>query len=418
MNFVISPGTRTGAVRIPASKSQAHRLLICAVLGKNPVTVCCDGLNADILATIACLRALGAEITEEDGALRVEPIRETPDGLCCLPCGESGSTLRFLLPVAGALGADAVFLREGRLPERPLEPLLSELVRGGMMFRSEGGKLFCAGKLAPGAYTLPGNISSQYISALLFALPRLAGDSTLTITGTRESEGYITMTENALVQSGVRLYKTDSGYDIPGGQICSLPGTVEVEGDYSSAAFFLCMGALSRAGITVSGLRADSAQGDRAVLDTLRAMGAVVEETPSGITVRRGALRGTVIDAGPVPDLIPALCALAAAAEGETRVVNAARLRLKESDRLATTAGLLSALGADIEELPEGLVVRGGALRGGAVSAQHDHRIAMAAAVAACSCTEPVTVEGWDCTNKSYPRFREDFNALKKEETP
>lgn len=418
MNFVISPGTRTGAVCIPASKSQAHRLLICAVLGKNPVTVCCDGLNADILATIACLRALGAKITEDSGALRVEPIKETPGGLCVLPCGESGSTLRFLLPAVGALSANAVFLREGRLPERPLEPLLSELVRGGMAFRSEGEKLFCAGRLAPGAYTLPGNISSQYISALLFALPRLAGDSTLTITGTRESEGYITMTENALVQSGVRLYKTDSGYDIPGGQICSLPGTVEVEGDYSSAAFFLCMGALSCAGITVSGLRADSAQGDRAVLDTLRAMGAVVEETPSGITVRRGALRGTVIDAGPVPDLIPALCALAAAAEGETRVVNAARLRLKESDRLATTAGLLSALGADIEELPEGLVVRGGGLRGGMVSAQHDHRIAMAAAVAACSCTEPVTVEGWDCTNKSYPRFREDFNALQKEETP
>ena len=190
MNFVISPGARTGAVRIPASKSQAHRLLICAALGKAPVTVRCDGLNADILATAACLRALGANIAEQDGALHVEPIKAAPDGLCVLPCGESGSTLRFLLPVVGALGADAVFLREGRLPERPLEPLLSELVRGGMMFRSEGGKLFCSGKLAPGEYTLPGNISSQYISALLFALPRLAGDSALTITGARESEGY------------------------------------------------------------------------------------------------------------------------------------------------------------------------------------------------------------------------------------
>ena len=418
MNFVISPGTRTGAVRIPASKSQAHRLLICAALGKETVTVRCDGRNADILATAACLRALGAKITDESGALCVEPIKETPGGLCVLPCGESGSTLRFLLPVVGALGADAVFLREGRLPERPLEPFLSELIRGGMAFREEGEKLFCTGKLTPGAYTLPGNISSQYISALLFALPRLAGDSTLTITGARESEGYIAMTENALARSGVRLYKTNSGYDIPGGQTYALPGTVEVEGDYSSAAFFLCMGALSRAGITVSGLRADSTQGDRAVLDILRTMGAVVEETASGITVRRGALCGTEIDAAPVPDLIPALCALAAAAEGETRVVNAARLRLKESDRLATTAGLLSALGADIEELPEGLTVRSGALRGGTVSAQHDHRIAMAAAVAACSCTEPVTVEGWECTNKSYPRFREDFNALQKEETP
>ena len=290
MNFVISPGARTGAVRIPASKSQAHRLLICAALGKAPVTVRCDGLNADILATAACLRALGANIAEQDGALHVEPIKAAPDGLCVLPCGESGSTLRFLLPVVGALGADAVFLREGRLPERPLEPLLSELVRGGMMFRSEGGKLFCSGKLAPGEYTLPGNISSQYISALLFALPRLAGNSALTITGARESEGYIAMTENALAQSGVRLFKTDSGYDIPGGQTYALPAAVKVEGDYSSAAFFFCMGALSRCGITVSGLRADSAQGDRAVLDILRAMGACVEEAAAGITVRRGTL--------------------------------------------------------------------------------------------------------------------------------
>ena len=409
MNFVIIPGTRTGAVRLRFGSRDAHRLLICAALGKAPVTVRCDGLNADILATIACLRALGANLAELDGALHVEPIQAVPDGLCILPCGESGSTLRFLLPVVGALGADAVFLREGRLPERPLEPLLSELVRGGMMFRSEGGKLFCSGKLALGDYTLPGNISSQYISALLFALPKLSGDSTLTITGARESEGYIAMTENALAQSGIRLYKTDFGYDIPGGQTYALPGTVEVEGDYSSAAFFLCMGALSRSGITVSGLRADSAQGDRAVLDILRTMGAIVDETSSGIMVRRGALRGAVI---------PALCALAAAAEGETRVVNAARLRLKESDRLATTAAMLSALGADIEELPEGLIVHGGGLRGGAVRAQHDHRIAMASAVAACACTEPVTVEGWECTNKSYPRFGEDFNALKREETP
>ena len=328
MNFVISPGARTGAVRIPASKSQAHRLLICAALGKAPVTVRCDGLNADILATAASLRALGANIAEQDGALHVEPIKAVPDGLCVLPCGESGSTLRFLLPVVGALGADAVFLREGRLPERPLESLLSELVRGGMMFRSEGGKLFCSGKLAPGEYTLPGNISSQYISALLFALPRLAGDSALTITGARESEGYIAMTENALAQSGVRLFKTDSGYDIPGGQTYALPAAVKVEGDYSSAAFFLCMGALSRCGITVSGLRADSAQGDRAVLDILRAMGACAEEAAAGITVRRGTLHGAVIDAAPVPDLIPALCALAAAAEGETTEDGAASTTL------------------------------------------------------------------------------------------
>ena len=416
MNFVISPGARTGAVRIPASKSQAHRLLICAALGKAPVTVRCDGLNADILATAACLRALGANIAEQDGALHVEPIKAVPDGLCVLPCGESGSTLRFLLPVVGALGADAVFLREGRLPERPLEPLLSELVRGGMMFRSEGGKLFCSGKLAPGEYTLPGNISSQYISALLFALPRLAGNSALTITGARESEGYIAMTENALAQSGVRLFKTDSGYDIPGGQTYALPAAVKVEGDYSSAAFFLCMGALSKEGVTVEGLNLHSSQGDRGVLDVLRRFGAEVTEHGDAVTVRRGTLHGVMIDAAPIPDLIPVLSVVASVAEGKTRVENAYRLRLKESDRLKSTANLLRALGGRVEEKEDGLVITGvPALHGGSVETQNDHRLAMSAATAACAATGEITVDNDGCVAKSYPRFWEDFGSLKGE---
>ena len=394
MNFVISPGARTGAVRIPASKSQAHRLLICAALGKAPVTVRCDGLNADILATAACLRALGANIAEQDGALHVEPIKAVPDGLCVLPCGESGSTLRFLLPVVGALGADAVFLREGRLPERPLEPLLSELVRGGMMFRSEGGKLFCSGKLAPGEYTLPGNISSQYISALLFALPRLAGNSALTITGARESEGYIAMTENALAQSGVRLFKTDSGYDIPGGQTYALPAAVKVEGDYSSAAFFLCMGALSRAGITVSGLCADSAQGDRAAQTLF---------SPENLAC---------VDVRDVPDLMPALAAVMAAVPGRHRITGAARLRIKESDRLRAMAEALRALGGCAEEAPDGLIVEGRALRGGTVDGCGDHRVVMSAAVLATACQGPVTILGAEAADKSYPGFFADFAAL------
>ena len=416
MNFTITPGSRTGTVRIPASKSQAHRLLICAALGKRKVRVCCDSLNADILATVACLNALGADIQQENDALLVSPIRQTPDEMCVLPCGESGSTLRFLLPVVGALGADAVFEREGRLAARPLEPLLGELRRGGMEFREEGSRLYCSGGLMPGDYTLPGNISSQYISAMLFALPLVAGNSSLTVTGERESTAYIAMTERSLSQSGICINTTSAGYKISGNQTYSLPESVEVEGDYSSAAFFLCMGVLSKNGITVSNLRRDTAQGDRAILDILRTMGAAVEESENSVTVRHSALHGCEIDAAPIPDLIPALCALSAAAEGETRIVHAARLRLKESDRLQSTAAMLSALGADIEELPDGLIVHGGkSLRGGTVSSFHDHRIAMAAAVAACSCAEPVTVEDWECTAKSYPRFREDFEALGKE---
>ena len=366
MNQTVLPGPRMGSVRIPASKSQAHRLLICAALGAQPVALRCDGVSADIAATARCLRALGADITDDGaGTFHIIPIAGEMPAHADLLCGESGSTLRFLLPVVGALGVDVTFHMEGRLPERPLSPLDAVLAAHGMTIRRDGALLHVAGQLRPGTYELPGDVSSQYISGLLMALPRLPGESTLAVTGRLESAGYIAMTENALAQSGVRLFKTDSGYDIPGGQTYALPAAVKVEGDYSSAVFFLCMGALSRCGITVSGLRADSAQGDRAVLDILRAMGACVEEATAGITVRRGTLHGAVIDAAPVPDLIPALCALAAAAEGETRVVNAARLRLKESDRLATTAAMLASLGAHVEELPEGLIVHGGGLRGG-----------------------------------------------------
>ena len=414
MNRTVSPGPRSGSVRIPASKSQAHRLLICAALGREQTTIFCDGMSDDILATADCLRALGAEIREEPGALAVTPIRRVPGGLCRLPCRESGSTLRFLLPVTGALGAEAVFLREGRLPERPLAPLDRELTRRGMRLSSAGAELFCSGRLAPGDYTLPGDVSSQYISGLLLALPLLPGDSRLTVTGRRESAAYIAMTEDALRRAGVSVEAGSAGYVIPGGQTFSLPETLRVESDWSGAAFFLCMGALSPEGVLVSGPDPASVQGDRGILDILRSLGAEVELRREGVFVRRGSLHGTVVDAAPVPDLIPAVCAAAAAAEGETRIVNAARLRLKESDRLSSTAAMLNGLGAEIEERPDGLIVRGRPfLRGGTADSQGDHRIAMAAAVAASVCREPVTVLRSECAAKSYPRFWDDLDGLK-----
>ena len=196
MNRLILPGPRTGQVNAPASKSQAHRLLICAALGKRPVRIVCDGLSRDIEATIACLRGLGAEIDVQADCIRVAPASgKTAGGERMLACGESGSTLRFLIPVAGALGVSCAFVREGRLPERPLEPLLGQLVARGMRFREEGALLFCEGRLSPGDFTLPGDVSSQYVSGLLLALPLLEGDSTLTITGALQSAAYVRMTE-------------------------------------------------------------------------------------------------------------------------------------------------------------------------------------------------------------------------------
>lgn len=415
MNQTVFPGPRTGSVRIPASKSQAHRLLICAALGMQPVALRCDGVSADIAATARCLRALGADITDDGaGTFRIVPIAGEMPAHADLLCGESGSTLRFLLPVVGALGAAVTFHMAGRLPERPLSPLDAVLTAHGMTIRRDGAQLHVAGQLRPGTYELPGDVSSQYISGLLMALPRLPEESTLAVTGKLESAGYIAMTEDALRLSGIRLQKQERTYTIPGGQTARLPAQCHVEGDWSNAAFFLCMGALSPAGVTVTGLAAASSQGDRAVLDVLRRFGADVRETQDAVTVRRGALRGVTIDAAPIPDLIPVLSVVAALADGQTQIVNAARLRLKESDRLESTAAMLRALGAQVTVHDSGLIITGRKmLTGGTVDPQHDHRIAMAAATAACGSAAPVTVQDCACTDKSYPRFWTDLSALK-----
>ena len=417
MNQTVLPGPRTGSMRIPASKSQAHRLLICAALGAQPVMLQCDGVSADIAATARCLRALGADITDDGaGTFRIVPIAGEMPAHADLFCGESGSTLRFLLPVVGALGADVTFRMEGRLPERPLSPLDAVLTAHGMTIRRDGALLHVGGQLRPGAYELPGDVSSQYISGVLMALPRLPGESTLAVTGKLESAGYIAMTEDALRLSGIRLQKSGRTYTIPGGQTARLPAQGHVEGDWSNAAFFLCMGALSPAGVTVTGLASDSPQGDRAVLDVLRRFGADVRETQDAVTVRRGALHGVTIDAAPIPDLIPVLSVVAALADGQTQIVNAARLRLKESDRLKSTANLLRALGGQVEEKEDGLVITGvPALHGGAVETQNDHRLAMSAATAACAATGEITVDNDGCVAKSYPCFWEDFSSLKGE---
>ena len=417
MTRTVAPGALCGSVRIPASKSQAHRLLICAALGKAPVHLTLDGFSDDILATMHCLTALGANIRQAPDGLLVTPIARVPDGLCELPCRESGSTLRFLLPVCGLLGADAVFLREGRLAERPLAPLDEQLTRHGMTLRAEGARLYCRGRLTGGDFTLPGNISSQYITGLLLALPFLKEDSTLRLTTQLQSADYVRMTEQALDTAGVRLTQRPGGWDIPGGQTACLPAALAVEGDWSSAAFFLCAGALSDAGVTVSGLQRDSAQPDSAVLAVLQSFGASVRWTAEdAVTVRAQPLRAVTVDAGPMPDLIPIVSVVAAAASGETHILNAARLRLKESDRLSSVAQLLTALGGHVRELPDGLIVTGGApLTGGTADACGDHRIAMSAAIAAALCAAPVTVRGSETTSKSYPRFWDDLAMLKGE---
>ena len=417
MNKTIAPGERYGEVRIPSSKSIVHRQLICAALGEHEVLIRYDGLSRDIRATADCLSALGADIQIGENVLCVKPIDGRGDiETALLPTGESGSTLRFLIPVAGMLGRKADFNMEGRLAERPMAPFDRLLREHGMSLTREGQILHCEGQLEGGMFCLPGNISSQYFSGLLMALPKLGCDSRLQTEGQMESAAYVQLTEEVLKAAGICFDReSESGWKIFGNQIPCLPDTVSAEGDWSNAAFFLCAAALSDQGIRICGLNPESRQGDRQILQILHEFGAEVSIEEKTVSVRQGCRRPIEVDAIAIPDLVPVLAVLCCSTDGISRITGAARLRWKESDRLRTTTALIRSLGGEAEELPDGIVIHGnGSLRGGTAETFNDHRIAMSAAVAAVLCSEPVTVLGAECVGKSYPRFWKDFEALKQ----
>ena len=411
----ILPGMRFGDVRIPSSKSIMHRLLICAALGQKKMTIRYDGLSRDIRATADCLNALGADIRAGEKELRITPIAEQKQTeKAFLPAGESGSTLRFLIPLAGALGRQADFHMEGRLSERPLAPFDQLLREHGMSLRREGQILHCEGQLDGGMFRLPGNISSQYFSGLLMALPILSGESRLQTEGEMESAAYVRLTEEVLHMADVRFVRENkSTWTISGCQTPHLPQSVRAEGDWSNAAFFLCAAALSETGIRVSGLNPSSVQGDRQILQILREFGAEIMTDQDCISVRQGTRCPLSIDAMAIPDLVPVLAILSCGAEGTSRITGASRLRWKESDRLKATTALIHSLGGEAEELPDGIIIHGnGRLSGGKIDAFNDHRIAMSAAVAAVLCSEPVIVPKAECVEKSYPAFWRDFEKL------
>ena len=392
----IHPRKLSGKIAAIPSKSAAHRLLICAAFADQETFIKIGATNEDIEATIRCLNAFGADIAHETGGLRVRPGRI--NAKCTTDCGESGSTLRFLLPVAAALGIDASFKMHGRLPERPIFPLDRELIAGGCtLTRPEKAILRIEGKLAPGSYTLPGNVSSQYITGMLFAL-NLCGSGSICITGNTESAAYIDMTLSAMDIFGAKPEKTEIGYRISGRKFLT-PGEAYVEGDWSNAAFWLCAEKISGTSIELSGLNPDSPQGDRRIVEELIGMASTGSDY--------------VIDASGIPDLVPAIAAYACLKPGRTRFIHAERLRIKESDRLKTVAGTLNALGASVLETPDGLIIDGkSSLSGGKVSSGNDHRIAMMAAIASIGCENTVEISGAEAVNKSYPAFWSDFNAL------
>ncbi|MBR6522379.1 MAG: 3-phosphoshikimate 1-carboxyvinyltransferase [Oscillospiraceae bacterium] len=411
MDRKVNGSSLGGEVRAIPSKSQAHRMLICSALAEGESSIYCPAINEDIEATAGCLGALGARLTRSEGSYTVLPVGGGEGG-GVLACGESGSTLRFLLPVACALGAEVTFEGKGRLPQRPMAELCEALREGGAEVSADNLPIKVSGTLKAGTYKLPANVSSQYISGLMFALPLLEGESVIELDAQPESEPYIDMTIGALKLFGVEVIKEDNSYRIPAGQKYVSPGRAEVEGDWSNAAFWLCAGAIGRKPVSVTGMNMASAQGDRAVVETLLCMGAKVEEENGILTVYPSKLRGIEIDAKNIPDLVPVLAVTAATAEGETRIYNAGRLRIKESDRIKTTSALLRSLGAAAEETDDGLIVRGGKLHGGETESYGDHRIAMAAAVAACAADGEVLIRNSQAVAKSYPAFFEDYAAL------
>ena len=430
MKVILTPSPLRGELYAIPSKSHVHRLLICAALASAPTLLRCPPTSAvDINATINCLAALGARITRVSEGFRVIPIdRENLPKSAVLPVVESGSTLRFMLPVVCALGVSGRFEMAGRLPKRPLSPLDRQLKEGGVKLWWEGENiLLTQGRLAPGSYTLPGNISSQYITGLLLALPLLGGQSTLEVTGAVESEDYIKMTLDAIGEFGFTPSVKEGRYILDSPWPFVSPGEVAAEGDWSNAAFWLSAGAMPGGDITLRGLNRESSQGDREVALILERMGARVEWKGDSIRVREGARRGVEIDARPIPDAIPVLSVVAAVSEGRTLMANAGRLRIKESDRLSATAQTLNALGGKARETrslsftandllspePDNLIIEGlPRLVGGSVEGFGDHRMAMMAGVAAGGCTGPITLTGAEAVSKSYPHFWEDMKLV------
>lgn len=442
----LHPAALTGTIPAVDAKSYAHRLLMAAALADVPTRIRCRTRSADILATVRVMRALGTEIEDLGEAFLVRPI-----GMCLaeknlraedqpevtLDCGESGTTERFILPIVAALGRRSAITGAGRLAERPLSPLSDVLLAAGVSISEEGVfPLHIAGRIGVGDYAIAGNVSSQFVGGLLYALslqPRESGSraavSTLELTGTVESAPYIRMTVEVLRAFGVEVEPSldERKYVVRGADASGLlvsPGAAQVEGDWSNAAFWLVAGAVGGIGtkgisdITVTGLKPDSAQGDRAVAAILERMGAEVRVAGDAVTVRppeNGRLHGLTVDAAQIPDLVPVLSVAAACAEGVTTFVNAGRLRIKESDRLATTAAMLRSLGVEVTEGEATLTVAGRAgrpLTGGTVSGANDHRIVMAAAVAATVASGPVVIEGARAARKSYPDFFRDYAAL------
>ena len=403
MNVKITPCSLSGGIDGIASKSYAHRALFCAALSKGKSNIRINTISEDIEATLECLRSLGADITVNGNVYTVTPIANNLEK-AEINCRESGSTIRFLLPVICALGTDASVYVSGRLPERPLSPLKEELIRMGAAI-SDTFPLSVSGKIGCGDYEIAGNVSSQFVTGLLIALSFLSGKSKIKLIPPVESKPYIDITLDVLKKFGADVSEENNVFYINGGNLIGCDFTVEA--DWSNAAFWLC------SGVETKNLNPDSMQGDKEIIRVLSEMGATIIQTENGFKADASSLHSCKIDASQIPDAVPAIAAVAATAEGETVIYNAERLRLKESDRIKSTASMLRSLGAEVDITSDGFIIKGRPrLSGGETDSFGDHRIVMAAAVAAQKCENAVVITNADAVAKSYPAFFEDYNSL------
>ena len=407
-----SPFVPNGTVNVPPSKSDVHRAIICAAMANGVSRISPVALSNDIKATIGCIKALGADAVLENNVLTVDGTNMYKNKTALLDCGESGSTLRFFIPIAAVGNINATFVGKGKLPQRPIGIFTEALPKAGTVCKTEGGlPLEIKGQLKSGIFKIPGNVSSQFITGLLLALPILEGDSEIVLTSPLESVGYIAMTIRTMKQFGVNIQATEKGWHIKGGQSYKTCDYT-TDGDWSQAAFFMVLGAVSGK-VTVKGVAKDSTQGDKKCAEILARFGAKVTQLDNEVTVEKGELKAITIDASQIPDLVPVLSVCAAFADGTTKIINAERLRIKECDRLKATAELLNNLGGKVKELSDGLEITGvSSLKGGNVNGYNDHRIVMSAAVCAARSDEDITATFAMSINKSYPDFYIDYNSI------
>ena len=406
MTRQITPFSCQGTLCAPLSKSAAHRAMICGALADRPTIIPLLDINEDIRATLNCLKAMGAAY--EEG--QMQPIL-TYRANAKLDCACSASTLRFLMPVAAVLGGGC-FEGSPELVRRPVAQMCRVLRQKGVKVSGDTLPLLVSGGLSGGDFELPGDVSSQYVSGLLLAFPLTGRDCFIHLTSPLQSEGYADLTLSMLSAFGVRAEKTPDGYFVGKGQAYRSPGLLTPEGDYSGSANFLALAAMTGE-ITVKGLSPQSLQPDRRILAYLTAYGADVQTNGNQITVKKAhAPRAVDFDASVCPDLSPIIAALALNAEGETRIKNASRLRLKESDRAEGICRMVRAFGGDAEIRGDCLRIRGKVPLHAGTFCSTDHRMVMAASVIAALCEGASRISEDQAVCKSYPLFWQDFDTV------